>query len=110
MPRTPTFPSSRRRQSAGNFYVTVPAMKIKFIALLLLVVLLPSCTWRTSPDESAKSINRSSLYDPPQVTLLDGVEYQFVEGRLTGGGQKFHSEFWYVRALTIGDTIQNQKP
>lgn len=85
-------------------------MKIKFISLLLLAALLPSCTWRTSPDVSAKSINRSSLYDPPQVTLLDGVEYQFVEGQLTGAGQKLHSEFSYARALRIGNIIQNQKP
>jgi hypothetical protein len=34
--------------------------------------------------------------------LAEGVEYQFVEGRLTGSGQRFHSQYSYQRALVIG--------
>ena len=47
-------------------------------------------------------MNNSPLYDPPTVTLIEGQEYQFKEGTITGRGQIFHSHYWYLRALVIG--------
>lgn len=43
------------------------------------------------------------MYDPPHVSLIKGVKYQFVEGTLIGNGQRFHSEYSYRRAVIIGD-------
>ena len=47
-------------------------------------------------------MNRSALYDPPTVTLIEGAEYQFKEGVFVGDGQKFHSDYSYRRAIIIG--------
>jgi hypothetical protein len=47
-------------------------------------------------------LNRSSLYDPPTITLVDGQVYHFKEGQLEGRGQKFHSDYSYRRAIIIG--------
>jgi len=49
-----------------------------------------------------RDANSSALYDPPFVTLTEGKEYQFKQGTLTGRGQRFYSQFYYKRALTIG--------
>ena len=67
-----------------------------------MVLLLPSCGLNSLPKEKQESLNKSALYDPPTVTLVEGREYQFKEGKLDGRGQKFHSQFSYQRALTIG--------
>lgn len=74
--------------------------KIKLMISLLMVLLLPSCgsnAWRND-----SSLNESALLDPPTVTLIDGVTYQFKEGQLKGRGQKFHSDYSYRRAIIIG--------
>lgn len=68
----------------------------------LLGLLLTSCASKSSLEENKEVLNTSALYDPPSVTLMKGREYQFVEGRITGSGQKFHSHYSYLRALTIG--------
>ena len=60
--------------------------------------LLQSCGW----NDSQNDLNESALYDPPTVTLLEGHEYSFREGKLTGRGQKFHSDYSYRRAIVIG--------
>ena len=77
-------------------------LKMKFLTLALTVPLLPSCGLNNFTKENLGSLNKSALYDPPTVTLIDGHQYQFKEGKLDGRGQKFHSQFSYQRALTIG--------
>jgi len=67
---------------------------------LLTVLLLPSCVSNAWRNDS--SLNESALLDPPTVTLVDGVTYQFNEGQLKGRGQKFHSDYSYRRAIIIG--------
>lgn len=67
---------------------------------LLTVLLLPSCVSNAWRNDS--SLNESALLDPPTVTLIDGVTYQFKEGVLVGRGQKFHSDYSYRRAIIIG--------
>ncbi len=75
---------------------------MKCIALLCLVLLLPSCESRRLQNANNERVNRSALYDPPTVTLIPGKTYQFEEGVLTGDNQRFHSEYSYLRALIIG--------
>ena len=72
--------------------------KTKLTPLLLMALLLPSCVSSGSQD----ALNRSALYDPPTVTLIEGAEYQFKEGVFVGDGQKFHSDYSYRRAIIIG--------
>ena len=74
--------------------------RIKSTSLPLMAVLLPSCGSSVWGDGSG--LNASALLDPPTVTLVDGVEYQFKEGKLKGRGQKFHSDYSYRRAIIIG--------
>jgi hypothetical protein len=74
--------------------------KMKSTISLLTALLLPSCVSRGYQDASA--LNRSALYDPPTVTLIEGAEYQFKEGIFVGSGQKFHSDYSYRRAIIIG--------
>lgn len=76
---------------------------MKWIASLLLAMLLPSCGWSVCQKDANASLNRSALYDPPTVTLVQGKIYEFNEGTLTGNGQKFHSDYSYIRALIIGN-------
>jgi hypothetical protein len=76
---------------------------MKYLLLPLTAVLLPSCGLSNSQKEENALLNRSALYDPPTLTLAEGVEYQFVEGVLTGTGQRFHSQYSYQRALIIGN-------
>ena len=77
-------------------------LKMKFLTLALMVPLLPSCGSNNSQKEKAELLNKSALYDPPTVTLIDGQQYQFKEGKLDGRGQKFHSDYSYLRALVVG--------
>ena len=76
-------------------------LKMKLIALLLTVALLPSCALNDLVGDSA--LNESAIYDPPTVTLIQGYDYPFKEGNLIGRGQKFHSDFSYRRAIIIGN-------
>ena len=76
-------------------------LKMKLTALLLMVVLLPSCVLNDLVGDSA--LNESAIYDPPTVTLIQGYDYPFKEGNLMGRGQKFHSDFSYRRAIIIGN-------
>ncbi len=72
--------------------------KTKLTPLLPMALLLPSCV----SSGSHNALNRSALYDPPTVTLIEGAEYQFKEGVFVGDGQKFHSDYSYRRAIIIG--------
>jgi hypothetical protein len=76
-------------------------LKMRLIALLLTVALLPSCALKDLVGDSA--LNESAIYDPPTVTLIQGYDYPFKEGNLMGRGQKFHSDYSYRRAIIIGD-------
>ena len=78
-------------------------MRMKCFGLVILAMLMTSCGLRRSQTESAEQLNRSSLYDPPTITLIEGKEYQFEEGTLEGRGQKFHSHYSYMRALQVGE-------
>lgn len=77
-------------------------MKMKYFGSVFLAMLLQSCASKPLQPEETERLNSSALYDPPVVTLIPGHEYQFAEGIITGTGQKFHSDFYYLRALTIG--------
>ena len=87
---------------SGDSVFTYILSKIKLMRLLLMVLLLPSCGLNAWRNESGLNATNSALYDPPHITLTDGVEYNFKEGQLTGRGQKFHSEWSYRRAVVIG--------
>jgi len=76
-------------------------LKMKWIVLLLMVALLPSCVWKDLAGDSA--LNESAIYDPPTITLIKGYDYPFTEGNLMGRGQKFHSDYSYRRAIIIGN-------
>jgi hypothetical protein len=71
---------------------------MRLMSLLPMVVLLQSCVSKGWEND----LNKSALYDPPTVTLIDGQNYQFKEGNLPGRGQKFHSDYSYRRAIIIG--------
>lgn len=75
---------------------------MKFATLALLAILLQSCYSKPLPGEKLEQLNNSALYDPPTVTLIKGQSYHFEEGIVGGVGQKFHSDYSYLRALTIG--------
>ena len=75
---------------------------MRFFVLPILAVLPISCKSSVLPKESVARLNSSALYDPPTVTLIDGRQYQFKEGTIEGRGQKFHSHYSYLRAITIG--------
>ncbi len=78
--------------------------KMKKSALLILAALLTNCASKSLPPVlNAQRINDSALYDPPTVHLIDGTDYQFSEGTITGKGQAFHSHYSYMRAVIIGD-------
>ena len=77
-------------------------LKMKLIFLLATVLLLQSCVSKDWANDL--SVNESALYDPPTVTLIEGAEYQFKEGVLTGrSGHKYHSNYSYLRAITVGN-------
>ena len=78
-------------------------MKMKYFVLVTLAILLASCKSSGLPKGSAERLNSSALYDPPTITLVDGQLYHFEEGSLAGRGQKFHSHYSYLRALTVGE-------
>ena len=67
----------------------------------LVPLLLTNCSWNELPN--ASSANASALYDPPTVTLKEGVLYSFKEGTLVGRkDHTFHSDYSYRRAVIIG--------
>ena len=60
--------------------------------------------WKMSGLPNASSVNASSLYDPPTITLVEGRTYEFQEGSLVGRkNHKFHSDYSYRRAIIIGE-------
>lgn len=65
---------------------------------LLSATALASC----ASSDSAKGLNASALYDPPRITLKEGVTYDLQEGQLIGHAQHFYSQFTYSRAIIIG--------
>lgn len=71
------------------------------MTLPLTALLLQSCGLNGLRNDY--NLNESALLDPPTVTLIDGVSYQFKEGQLKGRGQKFHSDYSYRRAIIIGN-------
>jgi len=74
---------------------------MKLTPLLLTVLLLQSCVSKDSlPD---LPVNDSALYDPETIHLIEGVEYKFAEGTITGRGQRFHNDYSYRRAVIIGE-------
>ena len=75
--------------------------KMSLIGWPLMVLLLASCG--SSASRSASSANRSALYDPPTIHLVEGELYRFQEGELIGKGQRFHSDYSYRRAVIIGE-------
>tara|TARA_R100000697_G_scaffold66480_1_gene79160 strand:+ start:321 stop:614 length:294 start_codon:yes stop_codon:yes gene_type:complete len=78
--------------------------KMSLLVWLLTVALLVSCSSNVWHEEYAESVNDSALYDPPTITLVEGVPYDFVEGTLIGRkNHKFHSDYSYQRAIIIGD-------
>ena len=85
-------------------------LKMKLIALLLMVALLPNCALNDLVGDSA--LNESAIYDPPTITLIQGYDYPFKEGNLMGRGQKFHSDYSYRRAIIVGDdsTLRRSQP
>jgi hypothetical protein len=66
---------------------------MKFYIYPLTLILLTGCASSNFSSEETKTLNSSALYDPPSVTLLEGQEYQFAEGKLVGRGQKFYSQY-----------------
>ena len=74
--------------------------KMKWMILPLTLLLFQSCASR----DSQRGLNESALYDPPTLTLIEGREYFFVEGRLVGRkNHKWHSDYSYRRAIVIGN-------
>jgi hypothetical protein len=47
-------------------------------------------------------LNSSALYTPTSVTSVRDMEYQFVEGKWVGTGEKLFSQAAFTRAVTIG--------
>lgn len=90
--------------SKGNFIDKSSGMKIKFMSWVCpVLILLTSCESKSSQRENEEQLNKSAIYDPPSITLREGVVYDFAEGKLMGKGQRFHSHYSYMRALVIGD-------
>ena len=83
-------------------------MKMKFIASVIVALLLTSCVSKSSQRESETQQNNSALYDPPTLTLIKGKSYQFKEGVIEGRGQKFHSHYSYVMALLTGKPYEQK--
>jgi len=73
-------------------------LTMRYILPLTVMSLLASCGSRSS----MRDVGNSALYDAPFVTLIKDKEYQFKQGTITGRGQRFYSQFYYKRALTIG--------
>ncbi len=74
---------------------------MKLTSLLAPLLLLQSCASNDWTNDS--NVNESALYDPPTLTLIEGREYQFVEGKMVGRkDHKLHSHYSYLRAITIG--------
>ena len=67
---------------------------------LSLIMLAPSCSLPAK--QSATALSQSALYDPPLIHLVEGMDYQTVEGVLKGRGQIFYSDYTYRIALQLG--------
>lgn len=77
-------------------------LRMKLMSLPVLALLLQSCASTDWANDS--TANDSALYDPPTITLVQGTEYWFKEGRLVGRkNHKFHSDYSYRRAVIVGD-------
>ena len=87
--------------SAGREIDALTIWKTSLIGWPLMALLLASCGSSASRD--ASSANRSALYDPPTIHLIEGELYRFQEGELIGKGQRFHSDYSYRRAVIIGE-------
>jgi hypothetical protein len=75
---------------------------MKLMSLPAMALLLQSCGLKDWANDS--SVNESALYDPPTVTLIEGQQYRFKEGVLLGRkNHKYHSNYSYLRAITIGN-------
>ena len=75
---------------------------MKLMSLPVMAVLLQSCASKDWAKDSVV-IDRP-IYDPPTITLIEGTQYHFVEGKLTGRKEhKFHSDYSYRRAIIIGN-------
>ena len=78
---------------------------LPILTLLLLISLLPSCS--LNKPQSDLGYSQAALYDPPAVHLIEGQEYQFVEGKLMGRKNHiFYSEPTYRRGLKLGEESQ----
>lgn len=77
-------------------------LKMKSIIWLPLVLLLQSCGWNAWRNDADARSNDSALFDPPTVTMLPSIQYQFREGTVIGRGQQWHSQYSYQRAIIIG--------
>ncbi len=86
--------------SDGKGIDALTIWRTSLIGWPLTVLLLASCG--SSGSRDASSANRSALYDPPTIHLIEGELYRFQEGELIGKGQRFHSDYSYRRAIIIG--------
>ena len=87
--------------SGSNETTAWTIFKMSLIGWPLLVTLSACSKWNES--QSALSGNNSALYDPPVITLKEGVTYDFHEGSLVGrANHKFFSEYSFRRAVIIG--------
>lgn len=78
------------------------ALKMKLTLLLLpLLMLQVSCVSKGFWSVNRDTLNNSALYDPIEIHLISGKNYQFKEGTLVGRGQKFHSDYSF-REMLIG--------
>lgn len=69
------------------------------VILLLIICGLNSCRVASKQDAM---LNRSALYDPPMVSLIEGQTYHFAEGDLKGTGQYYHSDYSFQNAFLLG--------
>jgi hypothetical protein len=76
---------------------------LTFFAYLLLAVSLLSCKSKLLTESGESLLNSSALYTPTSVTSIEGVEYQFAEGRWKATGEKLYSQAAFTRALIIGN-------
>ena len=73
---------------------------MRLMSLPVVALLLQSCALKDWANDSV--VNDSALYDPPTVTLIEGKQYEFVEGVLQGRNDHKHSRQGDSGAYTIG--------
>ena len=86
---------------SGSVTPKSKGLKMKYYPLALLALLLTSCASTSLSKGKSESLNRSALYDPPVVTLQEGITYRFVEGDLVGHGQTFISSYNYLKGALL---------